>query len=349
MHKISPRKRFRLVATPVDARLSAFAKDVRMGLTSQPKSLPCCYFYDQQGSLLFEEICDLPEYYLPRAEEEILRARAAEIVARFPNNTLLVELGSGNSAKTRLLIEALLQNRDRLCYVPIDICRAMLEDTSLLLLRDYPGLEIIAVAGEYQQGLQHFRTLEQGAKLILWLGSNIGNFTRPEAAAFLTSVRATMQKSDRLLVGIDLRKDPCILESAYADSRGITAQFNLNILRRINNELGGHFDLGRFRHRSVYNEEVGRIEMYLDSLADQTVGIDALKVKIAFAADEPVFTESSFKYSPKEISYLANAAGLAMEDQWLDSQNRFSVNLLVPLQADVGPNVLENRGLLADH
>jgi dimethylhistidine N-methyltransferase len=326
----SARPRFRLIAMDASARLAAFARDVREGLTSRPKRLSCCYFYDQEGSNLFEEICALPEYYLPAAEREILLAHAAIIASGFLEQITLVELGSGNAAKTRILIEAILRRQKNLCYVPVDICRTVLEESSVQLLKEYSALEILAVAGEYHEGLQHLREEMDRPKLILWLGSNVGNFDRDEAAQFLRRVRTTMRPDDQLLIGIDLRKDRAILERAYDDSRGVTAQFNLNILARINRELGGHFDLEKFRHRAVYNDEIGRIEMYLDSLEDQQVAIDQLKLTIPFTAGEAIHTENSYKYSPPEIAALAANAGLRVHQQWLDSARRFSVNVLTP-------------------
>src|SRR5262249_36914895 len=193
------------------------------------------------GSRLFEAICELPEYYLTRAEASILRAHAAEIAARFPDETSLVELGSGNAEKTRLLLDAFLASRPRQRYVPMDICRTVLEESSLELLRAYPKLEIMAIAAEYQEGFRLLRAEADRPKLILWLGSNIGNFERPAAAAFLAQIRGTMSPADRLLVGIDLRKDRRVLEPAYDDALGVTAVFNRNLLVRINRELGGHF------------------------------------------------------------------------------------------------------------
>ena len=322
--------RFSLVAIPASARLQAFSRDVRAGLTSRPKHLHCCYFYDGEGSLLFEEICTLPEYYLPRAERAILQEHAGEIVAGFPADATLIELGSGNAAKTRLVIEALFRRQTSLCYVPVDICRSVLEESSRALLKEYPKLEVVAVAGEYHDGLWHLRGQGERPKLILWLGSNVGNFHRSEAADFLAKVRETMSAADRLLVGIDLRKERTVLEKAYDDSRGVTAQFNLNLLARINRELDGHFDLEKFRHRATYNEQAGRIEMYLDSNCAQQVAIDRLGLQVPFAAGESVHTENSYKYSPAEIEELARAAGLRLERQWLDAERRFSENLLAP-------------------
>jgi L-histidine N-alpha-methyltransferase len=309
-------------------RLAAFARDVRDGLTAYPKHLSCCYFYDDEGSLLFEEICDLPEYYLTRAEREILEAHAAELAAPFHTPPALVELGSGNAVKTRLLIEAFLKRHETLRYVPIDICGTVVEESSRQLLRDYPGLEILAITAEYQKGLRHLQEAVAGPRLILWLGSNVGNLHRSEAARFLQDIRGTMTAADSLLMGIDLRKDRAVLERAYADSRGTTADFNLNLLVRINRDLGGHFRLDAFEHRAVYNAEAGRIEMYLVSKQDQRVRIDNLNLEVPLAHAEAIHTENSYKYSLPEIESLAAEAGFRIVWQWLDAQHRFSVNLL---------------------
>lgn len=320
--------RLQMVAFDADGQRAEFAREVERGLTAMPKRLPCRYFYDQQGSLLFEEICRLPEYYLTRAEFQILQQRAAEIAALFPEPISLVELGSGSAVKTRLLIEALLQRHTALRYVPVDISPTILEESSLALLHMYPRLEIVAIAATYEEGLARLRVETDRPKLILWLGSNVGNLERSEAAEFLRCVRNAMTSNDRLLLGIDLRKERSVLERAYDDSRGVTARFNLNLLARINHELGGHFDLSRFRHRAVYSEAIGRVEIYLDSLRDQRVRIDQLDLEVPFAAGEPIHTENSYKYCPDEITALAHAAGLQLEHQWLDSDGRFSLNLL---------------------
>jgi L-histidine Nalpha-methyltransferase len=305
-----------------------FAREVERGLTGSPKRLPCRFFYDEQGSLLFEEICALSEYYVTRAERDILCEHADEMARLFPHEIALVELGSGSAAKTRLLIEAFLRRHPSLRYMPIDISPTILEESSRELLRAYPRLEVVAVAAEYREGLARVRSETERPKLILWLGSNVGNLDRGEAAEFLRGVRETMADGDRMLMGVDLRKDRHTLERAYDDSRGVTARFNLNLLARINQELGGRFDLSRFRHRAVYNQAIGRVEMYLDSLVEQRVRIEALGREIAFAAGESIHTENSYKYRLSEIDALASAAGLRVEQRWLDQDVRFSVNLL---------------------
>ena len=330
MDAIPAPRRLTLIAASSSTRVAAFARDVRKGLTDNPKHLSCCYFYDGDGSFLFEDICALQEYYLTRAEREILEARATELVSPFATPPALVELGSGSAAKTRLLIEAFLKRHKTFLYVPIDICRVILEESSRQLLEDYPGLEVLAIAAEYREGLRHLQTAVAGPRLILWLGSNVGNLHRPEAVQFLREVRGAMTESDALLVGIDLRKDQAMLERAYDDTQGVTADFNLNLLARINRELGGHFDLDAFEHRAVYNDGPGRIEMYLVSKKDQRIRIDTLDLDITLSAGEGIHTENSYKYSPAEIASLADAAGLRITSQWFDGQRRFSVNLLTP-------------------
>jgi len=326
MAQLTPR--LQLQTYDENGHRAEFAEEVERGLTAPSKRLPCRFFYDGQGSLLFEEICALPEYYLTRTERQILCENADEIAGLFPREIALVELGSGSAAKTRLLIEAFLRRHTTLRYLPIDISPTILEESSLELLRAYPRLEVVAVAAEYQEGLVRLRSETGRPKLILWLGSNVGNLDRDEAARFLSSVRESMAEEDRMLVGVDLRKERSILERAYDDSRGVTARFNLNVLARINRELGGRFDLARFRHRAVYNESMGRVEMYLDSLVDQRVRIEALDREIPFAAGEAIHTENSYKYSRGEIAELADAAGLRVERGWSDEAGHFSLNLL---------------------
>ena len=313
--------------------LERFGEEVRAGLTASPKTLPCAWFYDEVGSLLFEEICDQPEYYPTRAEEEILRSRAgeiAEVVSSLEGEFSLVELGSGSSVKTRHLIEAFLARGDGLRYVPVDISRSMLEESARRLVADYPSLRVAGVAAEYGAGLKMVRERFQGRELVLWLGSNVGNLERREAVGFLGDLRRGLGEDDRFLMGVDLRKDPEVLEAAYDDAAGVSARFNLNLLARINRELGGHFDLATFAHRAPWIEEEGRIEMHLESLVDQTVAIDALGIEVSFQAGETIHTENSTKYSLEEIDGLAAASGFEVQRRWLDSGERFALQLLRP-------------------
>jgi len=322
--------RLTLIGTVETAVLGDFSQDVREGLTSSAKHLSCAFLYDAAGSELFEQICELPEYYLTRAEAEILERHAEDILREAPPDLTLVELGSGSSTKTRILIEASLRHNERLRYVPIDISREMLEQSTAELLHDYPGLHVTALAAEYQAGLHALAEVAPGPKLVLWLGSNVGNFERPAAVEFLRKVREDLSPNDRLLMGIDLRKDRATLESAYDDPSGVTARFNLNLLERINKELGGDFDLTGFRHRATYNEEAGRVEIYIDSLRDQRVRIEKLDLDVSFAKGESVHTENSHKYGLREIDSLAEAAGFKINGRWFDAAERYSMNRLAP-------------------
>lgn len=307
-----------------------FASSVHEGLASRPRWLSCRWLYDERGSRLFEAICEQPEYYPTRAELAILRERAGEIAAALPPGGSLVELGSGSALKTRVLIEALLARDGTLRYVPVDISRSMLEHSSRALLEAYPALEILGVAAEYGAGLRELRRRIAGPKLVLWLGSNVGNFERPEAAAFLDELREGLSRDDRLLLGVDLRKDARVLERAYDDAAGVTARFNLNLLERINRELAGTFDLAAFRHLARYDEPEGRVEMHLECLRDQRVRIGALGLELDFRRGETIHTENSYKYSPAEIDALAAVAGFELEARWFDPERRFSLQTLRP-------------------
>ena len=255
---------------------------------------------------------------------------SAEIAALFEHQVDLVELGSGSASKTRLLIQALINQHGPLRFMPIDISRFALEESAKSLVEEFEGLEILAVAGEYTDGLEYLKQSTDQPRLILWLGSNIGNFGRQDAATFFHRVHDAMQPNDRFLVGIDLRKDPAVLLAAYDDAAGITAAFNLNILARINRELGGHFELDRFRHSARWHESEGRIEMHLVSDGACTVRIDDLELAVPFADGESIHTENSYKYSLSEIEALAAAAGFIVDGQWFDADRHFSVNLWQP-------------------
>jgi L-histidine N-alpha-methyltransferase len=305
----------------------SFAAAVAAGLARRPKAIPCRFLYDEAGSKLFEEICELPEYYLTRAEREILLARADRIAARFHGPITLAELGSGSSAKTRVLIEACLRRHRRLRYLPIDISRGMLEASSLALLERYPMLEVRAIASELGSALPHLRRERSRPKLVLWLGSSVGNLRRDEAAAFLARVREAMAPGDALLLGVDLRKERSVLERAYDDAAGVTARFTLNLLQRMNRELDARFDLRGFAHRARYREDEGRVEIEIVSRRAQRVAIEALDLEIDFARGEAIHAEDSFKYSPEEILALASAAGLRVEEGWFDRASRFSLSL----------------------
>jgi len=322
--------RYAWIESDRDEHQDSFASAVERGLAKAPRSLPCRFLYDAEGSELFEQICDLPEYYLTRAEHDILTHHADAIARRCPSPTALAELGSGSSTKTRLLIEAFLRRQGRLRYIPVDISPSALEDAAQALLADYGGLEILAVAGEYREGLGHVRRETRQPKVIAWLGSNVGNFTRDTARDFLASIRGTMGEDDRMLLGVDLRKDRDALESAYDDAQGVTARFSLNLLARVNRELGGDFELAHWRHRARVVDDGARVEIGLVSQREQEVCIEALDRDYRFEAGEFIHTEDSAKYSLEEIAELARGAGMAVDARWLDAGERFSLNLLAP-------------------
>ena len=311
-----------------DARTS-FARDVREGLSAEPKRLFPKYFYDEIGSLLFEAICLLPEYYLTRAENEILARYAEEIAGAVSGQKTLLEMGSGSASKTRLLIEALLKRQRELHYIPVDISASALETSSRVLLQSYAQLRITAYASDYYDGLAALSRQERGRTLALFLGSNIGNFDSDEARTFLRALRDVLREGDALLLGADLRKEPKVLEAAYDDALGVTAAFNLNLLSRINRELDTDFDLRSFKHRVKYNEEVGRIEVYIESTRAQTIHIRKLGMEVRLAACERIHTESSHKYDLEGLSRLATETGFTRARTWLDQAERFSSNLFV--------------------
>src|SRR5436190_7017282 len=245
--------------------IAGFAEDVRRGLTAEPKRFLPKYFYDELGSLLFEAICLLPEYYLTRAENEILTRFADEIVGSVGGHQTQIEMGSGSASNTRLIIEAALREQGDLLFMPVDISASALESRSRILLQSYPRLRIEAYAADYFAALSELGKKQRGRTLALFLGSNISNFDQEDALAFLRSLRTVLSPGDALLLGADLKKDRKILEAAYDDSLGVTSAFNLNVLARINRELDGDFDLRAFKHAATYNEALGRVEIYIES------------------------------------------------------------------------------------
>jgi L-histidine N-alpha-methyltransferase len=309
--------------------LAGLAEDVRKGLAVQPKRFLPKYFYDELGSQLFEAICLLPEYYLTRAENEIFQRYAGEIASSVDGQVALVEMGSGSASKTRLIIEALLRRQSSLVFMPVDISASAIESSSRILLQSYPRLTIEAYAADYFAGLAELGKKPRQRTLALFLGSNISNFDLDEAHRFLRALRNVLRKGDALLLGADLKKDPAVLEAAYNDALGVTSAFNLNVLARINRELGGTFDLRAFRHLAFYNEAMGRIEIYIESLANQKVRIEKLDLDVEFAAGELIHTENSYKYDTAGIARLASDTGFECTRTWLDSQERFSSNLLL--------------------
>ncbi|MFQ5401336.1 MAG: L-histidine N(alpha)-methyltransferase [Anaerolineae bacterium] len=299
--------------------------EVLAGLKKGQKELPCKLFYDARGSQLFEQICDLPEYYQTRTEQSIMDRYIEEIAALLGPGCLLIEYGSGSSRKTRTLLDHL---PDLAGYVPIDISREHLMRSAVGIAISYPDLEVLPVCADYEAEFQiPTPSRPVSRQVIYYPGSTIGNFHPPDAAAFLRRMRAICGRRCELLIGVDLKKERSILHNAYNDSAGITAAFNLNVLARLNHELGTDFDLDGFRHQAIYNEQAGRIEMHLISLREQRVLLNGSV--ISFAAGETIWTESSYKYALKEFAALASQAGFTVAKVWTDPQQLFSVQYLV--------------------
>jgi len=308
---------------------AGLAEDVRRGLTTKPKRFLPKYFYDELGSQLFEAICLLPEYYLTRAENEIFERYADQIIGSVDGETTLLEMGSGSASKTRLVIEALLRKQKELKFIPVDISATALDSSSRILLQSYPELKIEAYAADYFAGLAELEKTRRARTLALFLGSNISNFDPDEAHKFLRALRQVLSEGDALLLGADLKKDKETLEAAYNDALGVTAAFNLNVLARINRELGGDFDLRAFQHRAFYNEQMGRVEIYIESLRGQTVRISQLDMEVQFSEGEQIHTENSYKYDLSDIGTLASETGFTRAQTWLDQKQQFSSNLLL--------------------
>ncbi|HKQ68734.1 MAG TPA: L-histidine N(alpha)-methyltransferase [Polyangiaceae bacterium] len=299
---------------------SEFLRDVVTGLALRPKRLPCKYFYDRRGAYLFDSICELDAYYPTRTELAIMRAHAAEMAALVGPRARLVELGSGSSLKTRLLLDRL---PDLAAYVPVDISRPYLTRSARALFREYPHLTIQPVCADYSRPFA-LPDAESSARTVVYFpGSTIGNFHPHEAQAFLAMVAGLCKGEGGLVIGVDLQKDTSIIERAYNDEEGVTAAFNLNILTRINRELGGDFDLERFAHRAVYDARGGRIEMRLVSAEPQVVRVG--RARFAFDRLEPIVTEYSYKYAVPAFAKLAAGAGFSLERVWLDERRLFSV------------------------
>jgi len=291
-------------------------RDVRQGLTKTPKQLSPKYFYDERGSELFEEITQLPEYYLTRAERSLLERRIPEIIAGV-RPCSLVELGAGSATKTRLIIDEMRSSGCAECYVPIDVSKEFLEATALQLQADYPDIKITPVVSDITEPF----ALPPVASptLVAFLGSTIGNFPREPAVRLLSHVARAMGPSDRFLLGADLRKDPEIINRAYNDSRGVTAAFNLNILERLNRELGADFPVGGYDHKAFYSSQHHRVEMHLIARKAHKVVIPEIG-EIQFRAGESIRTELSYKYDRPTLEDILKAAGLVME-KWMPADD----------------------------
>lgn len=309
------------ISQPIDA---AGRDEVLDGLRAEWKTLPPKLFYDQRGAELFEKICELPEYYLTRSELEILRAHAKDIAALAGSRCAVIEYGSGAGTKVRLLLDAL---ESPVAYVPVDISRSQLVEVASSVSTEYPRLAVTPVCADYTSRFELPDILPREIRrLAFFPGSTIGNFHPREAAEFLTHIRELVGDDGAMVLGVDRRKSRDVLDAAYNDSEGITAEFNLNILSRLNRDLRAEFDLGSFEHAAFFNEDAGRVEMHLRSLRDQTVCVAG--EAIHFDRGETIWTESSYKYSREALDKLFDASGFTAQRLWTDSQERFWVAYL---------------------
>jgi dimethylhistidine N-methyltransferase len=302
--------------------ISAFARDVIEDLSQIPKRLSPKYFYDAAGSELFEQITRLPEYYPTRTELMILRQRGRAISAFIPDGAALVEFGAGATTKVRLLLDECAID----AYVPVDISGEFLNAQAVALRGDYPDLDVYPVTADFTASFQLPEAIRTMPKIGFFPGSTLGNFEPHEARAFLKSARAILGSSARLVIGVDLEKDERVLYDAYNDSAGVTARFNLNVLHRINRELGGDFDVGAFVHRAIYNHDRHRIEMHL--ISKKALTAEVFGRKFSFRAGESIHTENSYKYSIDRFITLAKNSGWMPLETWTDEEGMFSVHAL---------------------
>lgn len=314
----------RLETTPQqDAQKQAFARDVLDGLSQQPKRLAPKYFYDLAGSALFEQITQLPEYYPTRTELDILRARSKDLKSIIPRGAALVEFGAGATTKVRLLLES----SEFAAYVPVDISGDFLNEQAAELRRDFPSLKVYPVTADFTAPFKLPEEVAAMSKVGFFPGSTLGNFEPHEASRFLRTAREILGAGAEMILGIDLEKNERILHAAYNDAAGVTGRFNMNVLARINAELGGNFDLEGFTHRAIYNRERHRIEMHLISRKSQTVRV--MGRSFNFRTGESIHTESSYKYSLERFTALAQGAGWTPKASWTDADQMFSVHALV--------------------
>ncbi len=312
--------------TETTATTLDIAADVRDGLSRRPLRLPARLFYDATGSALFERITDLPEYYLTRTETALLQRYAGEIVTQAGRPPSVIELGAGSARKTMLLLRALAEESRGSVYLAVDVSAAALAEAAARVRAELPTLRVETVEGRYGAALETLRA-RPGRKLVLFIGSSIGNFDPPEARALLREVREGMAEGDSLLLGTDLVKDPAIILPAYDDAAGVTARFNKNVLARINRELGADFDLDAFRHVALWNGEASRVEMYLESERDQIITIPRLQLRLALKARERIHTESSYKFRLEQADRMLEEAGFDRRETWSDARGWFALHL----------------------
>lgn len=307
-----------------------FGEDVKKGLTDYPKHISSKYFYDERGDRLFQEIMSMPEYYLTNAEFDIFTQHKGAIVEKFgaaADNINLIELGAGDGKKTKILLEHMMRRKMSFKYTPIDISQNALDTLEKSLRMELPEIEVAPRQGTYFEVLDHLSALNGSRKVILFLGSNIGNLLHPDAVEFLRKLREAMNRGDMLFVGFDQKKDPQLILDAYNDPTGITEAFNKNVLRRINREFGGNFNLDNFLHWEVYDPESGTAKSYLVSNKEQTIRIKSLDLEVNFKAWETIHTEISQKYDDEVVHWLADKAGLSVAAVF-SSQNKGYKNYL---------------------
>ncbi|GGG96301.1 L-histidine N(alpha)-methyltransferase [Silvibacterium dinghuense] len=302
--------------------------EVYRGLTSRPKTLCPWLFYDQRGSELFEAITELPEYYLTRTERAIFAEHGDEMIAAAAAESgplTMIELGAGTATKTGLLLRAAIRSQGAVDYYPIDVSASALAAAEQHIAEGIPGVRIESRVGDYTQGIEPIPC--EGRRLVLYIGSSIGNFEPADAVQVLREARRILAPGDHLLLGADRAKDASVLIPAYDDAAGVTADFNKNVLTRIHRELGADFNLRTFRHRARWNQEQSRIEMHLESLIAQTVSIPALHLEVRFARGETIHTENSYKFTPESIASIIERAGFALTRCWSDPRQWFGVYL----------------------
>ena len=305
----------------------SFAEEIAFSLNEDSKFISTKFFYDKKGSNLFESICSVPEYYPTRTEISILKKLEHDLPSYLNENVRLVELGSGASVKTRLILDVFTKLQAKTEYFPIDISE-ILTESSEQLLKDYPTLNITGIIDTYEGGLEFLQNYDDKQNLIIFLGSSFGNFSPNDGEIFLKKIFSTMKKGDLFLIGLDLVKDKKILESAYDDPSGVTAKFNLNVLSRINDELDANFIINNFSHYSIYNENDQRIEMNLKSLMPQSVIIKKSNLSLNLDEGELIHTEYSHNYNPSQIKTLLCDIGFEIKNMWLDDKKYFSLTLV---------------------
>ena len=306
--------------------MSTIAQEISYSLSQKQKFIHPKFFYDTAGSDLFEKICSLPEYYITRTEIEILNHIKLELSKYLLGEYALIELGSGSSIKTRHLLQVLTSKQNDVEYYPIDISN-ILKDSSINLHDEYDNLKITGIIDQYETGLEFIRQLNHKGKLVAFLGSSFGNFEPEHGIEFLKKIRSSMKKGDLFLLGIDLAKDPKILENAYNDSMGVTEEFNLNLLSRINQEMGANFDKTNFNHIAIFNKKQKRIEMYLKSKKKHEVFVSKINLLLKLKKDELIHTEYSYKYTRPQIKKMAKKAGFKPLQIWTDKKDYFAIAL----------------------